>query len=89
MKHIAIAIKISLILAVLALLVIVLPSLNMDNSFFTILDSAIALLITFFDYARWFIPLNVFVVCFVAMIVVDQWALIFRILQNLVEFVKG
>lgn len=89
MKLIAIAIKISLILAVLSLLVLVLPSVSMDNSFFIMLDSAIALLITFFDYARWFIPLNVFVVCFVAMIVVDQWALIFRLFQNLVEFVKG
>lgn len=89
MQFVIVGIVIALITGVLGLLVGLFPALNPDSNFISALDTGIALLIQFFDMARWFIPLDIFVLCFGVMFAVDHFALISKIVQYLVELVRG
>lgn len=75
--------------AVIGLLIGLFPAFNPDSQIIQLLDSGIAFLITFFDMARWFIPLDVFVICMAAMFAVDHFALLSKLIQYLVELVRG
>lgn len=76
-------------IALVSLLLLILPSLTVGTQFFTLLDSGIALFIRFLDVGRWFVPLDVFVVCLGVIFVIDHWGLIMRIVQYIVDLIRG
>lgn len=76
-------------IALVSLLLLILPSLTVGTQFFTLLDSGIALFIRLLDVGRWFIPLDVFVVCLGVIFVIDHWGLIMRIVQYIVDLIRG
>lgn len=89
MQVILIGFFIAVVTGVIGLLVGLFPAFNPDSQVIQLLDAGIALLIQFLDMARWFLPLEVFVLCFGAMFAIDHFALISRIIQYLVELVRG
>lgn len=80
-----ILIGIGVAIVVLALL----PSLTVGTEFFLLLDAAIAMIITLLDMGRYFIPLDVLGMCFGVILLVDNWALIMRIVQYVVQLIRG
>lgn len=76
-------------LAFLALLLGLLPTFNPDQGFLNLLDSGIALFIDIIEGVRWFLPLNVFVICLTVILAVDNWSLISRIIMYFVKIVRG
>lgn len=75
--------------ALVSLLLLILPSLSVGTEFFSFLDAGISLFIRLVDVGRWFIPLDAFVVCLGVIFVIDHWGLIMRIVQYVVELIRG
>lgn len=75
--------------ALVSLLLLILPSLSVGTEFFSLLDAGIALFIRLVDFGRWFIPLDVFVLCLGVIFVIDHWGLIMRIVQYVVDLIRG
>lgn len=89
MQVAVVALIVVVALGILALLVGLLPTLSVDGGFMQLLDSGIALLIRFLDGARWFLPLDVFMLCFAVLLVVDNWSILSRIVQYIVKLIRG
>ena len=89
MQAVLVVIIVAIITGVLGLLVGLFPAFLPDSQVIQLLDSGIAFLITFFDMARWFVPFDVFVLCFGAMLTVDHFALLSKLVQYLVGLVRG
>ena len=89
MQVILIGILIAFVVGVLGLFFGLFPAFSPDSQFVQALDSAISFLIQFFDAARWFMPINIFLICIGVIWTVDNWALISRIVQYLVGLVRG
>lgn len=78
-----------LIIGVLNLL---LPVLHLPENFINTIDSAFVFLIGLLEGASYFVPLDIFVVCYSTILIVDNFALIFRIVKwiiSLIPFVGG
>lgn len=79
----------SIMAFILSILDSVLPSLGFDDSFLSLLDSAFTTIISLLETANYFLPLDVMVVCFSAMLVVDNFALLMRIGQWFIRTLRG
>lgn len=67
----------------------VLPALGVPDEFFLMADSAISTLIGIIQVASFFIPLDIFVLCFTVMLIVDNFAILMRIGQFILKLVRG
>lgn len=76
-------------IGVAAIVMILLPSLTFGTDFFLLLDAAIAMIIQLLDLGRYFIPLDVLGMCFGIILLVDNWSLVVRILQYVVQLIRG
>lgn len=74
---------------ILSLLDALLPSLGVSSDFMTALDTALAFVINLVVGANWFIDLNILVMCFATMTLVDNWSLLMRIGQWIIRTVRG
>lgn len=66
-----------------------LPTLNLPPEFVTALDSGITVMIDLLEGASYFLPLDVFVVCMSAMLIADNFTLIIRLGQYVIELIRG
>lgn len=66
-----------------------LASLNLPDNFYYSLDSAISFFISLFEGASYFLPLDLFVLSFGVMLIVDNWSIIVRIVQYLLRLIRG
>ncbi|WP_446787969.1 hypothetical protein [Macellibacteroides fermentans] len=89
MPAVLVAFLVAIGLAFVALLIGLLPAFNPDQGFLNLLDSGIALFIDIIEGVRWFLPLNVFVICLTVILAVDNWSLISRIIMYFVKIVRG
>lgn len=67
----------------------VLPSLGLPEEFLLKLDNAIVVILGFIDGARWFIPLDIVVMCFSVIIIADNFAVMMRIGQWFLGLIRG
>ncbi|WDV44502.1 hypothetical protein PV797_06805 [Clostridiaceae bacterium M8S5] len=67
----------------------ILPIFSLSENFLNGLDNAITFLIDLLEKANYFIPLDVFVLCLTAMLVVDNFALLMRLGQWVVKTIRG
>lgn len=89
MQVILIGVFVAIGIAILTLVVALIPALTIDGTFVAALDGAVEFLIQVFDFARWFFPFNVFVMCLGIIIIVDNWTLLSRVVQYVVGVVRG
>lgn len=78
-----------LLSAVIGIISKMLPAFNLPQEFITQLDKGLSLVITLIEGASWILPLDVMLICFTTMLVVDNWAIIARIVQWIVELIRG
>ncbi len=76
-------------IAVAAIIVVLLPSLTFGTEFFTYLDVTIAMIIELLNLGRYFVPLDVLGMCFGIVLLVDNWSLVVRIFQYVVQLIRG
>ncbi len=74
---------------IVGLLDSLLPTLNLPQDFIDSLDSGITVIIDLLEGANYFLPLDVLVVCFTAMLIADNFTLLMRIGQWVIELVRG
>lgn len=74
---------------IIGLLDTLLPTLNLPDDFITALDSGITVIIGLLEGANYFLPLDVLVICFTVMLIADNFTLIMRIGQWVIELVRG
>lgn len=67
----------------------ILPSMGFSTEFLSGLDNALSTLIGLVQGAGYFIPLNVVAICFGAMLVVDNFALLSRVGQFVIKLIRG
>lgn len=66
-----------------------LPTLNLPEEFVTALDNGITVVIDLLEGANYFLPLDILVVCFSAMLIADNFTLLIRLGQWVIELVRG
>lgn len=67
----------------------VIPVFNLSPDFIEKLDDGIALFIKLLEGVSYFIPLDVFVLCFGVILMVDNFALMARIGQFIIKLIRG
>lgn len=66
-----------------------LPTLNLPEEFVTALDNGITVVIDLLEGANYFLPLDILVLCFSAMLIADNFTLLIRLGQWVIELVRG
>lgn len=66
-----------------------LPALNVPSKFINAIDSCFAFFINFFGIASFFIPLDVLVMCLGVILLIDNFALISRVVQYILKLIRG
>lgn len=89
MQAVIVAFVVVIGLAFLALMIGLVPAYSPDQGFLNMLDSSFVFFIDILDGVRWFLPLNVFVICLTVILAVDNWSLISRIVMYFIEIVRG
>lgn len=79
----------TILMGIVGLLDVLLPALGVPDEFFMQLDAGITGFITILEGVSWFIPINILVMCFSVMLVVDNWSLIVRIGQWIIKTIRG
>ena len=79
----------SLLQGILSVLGTALPALGVPDSFFTSLDSAVSMFITFLQGASWFVDLNIFLLCLSVIIIVDNFSFIVRVITYVLKLIRG
>ena len=65
------------------------PPLGVPSVFWDNLDGAVAFIIQILGWASWFIPLDLLVMCFLAMIAVDNFGRIVQISKWAIGIIRG
>jgi len=79
----------SLLKFILILLGKLLPVLNIPNSFISSIDGMVTFFIQILRTASFFVPLDILVMCLTVMFVVDNFALLSRIVQYVLKLIRG
>lgn len=66
-----------------------LPALHVPVNFINAVDSCFAFFIKFFGIASFFIPLDVLVMCLGVILLIDNFALISRVVQYILKLIRG
>ncbi len=74
---------------IISILDSILPSLNLSTEFLVMADKAVVWLVNLLESVSFFIPLDVFVLCWVTMITIDIFVLGFRLVQFILKLVRG
>ena len=74
---------------IISILGLVLPVLGVPDSFFNTVDTAFSSLISFFQIASFFVPLDILVTCLTIMLIVDNFALFMRIGRWIIDLIRG
>jgi len=67
----------------------ILPALNLSQEFIDGFDNFITWLIGLYASASFFIPLDIFVICMTALLLVDGFALGMRVGQFVLKLIRG
>ncbi|HEY5589337.1 MAG TPA: hypothetical protein VIK86_10355 [Candidatus Paceibacterota bacterium] len=78
-----------LLSTVTVLLSFILPVFGVSDSFFVSADNAMASFITIIEGANWFVPLDTLVICFSAMVIVDNFAFLTKVALWVAKLVRG
>jgi len=79
----------AIISIVVGLLDTLLPAIGFSSGFMSALDSGVALIVQLIGGVGYFLPLNISVVCFTATLVFDNWKLVMRVGQWVIELIRG
>lgn len=79
----------NLLTAILGIISSILPVFQLPKEFIEQLDKALVLVITLIEGASWILPMDVMLICFTTMLVVDNWAILVRIAQWIIELIRG
>jgi hypothetical protein len=74
---------------ILAILSSILPVFPVSQQFFTTLDNAISWFVLLLQSANYFIPLDLYVVCFTCMIAIDNFGVFLRVALFVVKLIRG
>lgn len=74
---------------IVSILDLILPTFDLSADFLAHVDFAIVTIINLLESANYFLPLDIFVVCFSVMLIVDNFALLTRIGQFIIKLVRG
>lgn len=74
---------------IISLLDTLLPAMGVPDEFFIQLDTGLSSFISILEGVSWFIPLNLLVMCFTVMLIIDNWSLIVRIGQFILKLIRG
>lgn len=66
-----------------------LPVLGFSPQFMSSLDNALSTIIGIIQGAGYFLPLDIMVLCFSAMLIVDNFALLTRVGQFVIKLIRG
>lgn len=66
-----------------------LPIFNLPTSMVESIDSAFTVIIDIINLAAYFLPVNTMVTCLSAILIFDNWKLIFRIGQWIIKLIRG
>lgn len=64
---------------IIALIGSVLPALGLDPQFLAKIDELLSVIISLIQTAAWFVPLDILVLCFSTIMVVDHWGILMRV----------
>lgn len=67
----------------------VLPVFGLPNEFLIMLDSAFCIFVDLIQGAGYFLPLDVFMLCMTAMLLVDNFAILMRVGQWVIRTIRG
>lgn len=67
----------------------VIPVLNLPDGFISSFDNSLAFVITLIKGACFFIPLDIFGLCFTTMFIADNFALFARLGQFIIKLIRG
>ncbi|ERK28213.1 hypothetical protein [Clostridium intestinale] len=73
----------------LGILDMILPKLGVPESFFNLIDGAVSTILGFLKAASWFIPLDILILCVTVMVIVDNFTLIVRVGQWIINLIRG
>lgn len=70
-----------LIIKVVDIISLIIPQLGISPELLAKFDTVIALFIQLVQGAAWFIPLDVVIMCFLTITVVDNWGIVVRVIK--------
>lgn len=66
-----------------------LPKIGISDGFFETADSVMSAFITIVEWAGWFLPLDLFLLCMTTILIVDNFALLSRVVQWIIRLIRG
>lgn len=79
----------SILELIISLVSLILTPLSLPADFLAVVDGAISFVIDIIHFASWLLPVNIILICLSAIWVVDNWAIIWKIVKWVLELIRG
>lgn|GEM_PF-2006991 len=74
---------------IIAIFNFLLPALHIPDNFISAIDATFAFMIGIYQGASYFVPLDIFVVCYSTILIVDNFSLVVRIVKWIISLIPG